>query len=91
MQCTWLCRGICEYILSNYSCQTFQEWKQRKKLRQRFDASKKKLIEMGQDHILQGFSVGNKAQKGLLANQIAGINFKLLQQAMQTIDMPYHR
>lgn len=46
---------------------------------------------MGQDHILQGFSVGNKAQKGLLANQIAGINFKLLQQAMQTIDMPYHR
>lgn len=69
----------------------YLEWKQRKKLRQRFNASKKKLIEMGQDHILQGFLFGNKAQKGLLANQIAGINFKLLQQAMQTIDKPYHR
>lgn len=67
------------------------EWKQRKKFQQRLIISKKKLTEMGQEHILQGLSFGDKAQKSLLANQIVGINLKLLQQAIQTIDTPYNR
>ncbi|XP_058101161.1 uncharacterized protein LOC131245604 isoform X2 [Magnolia sinica] len=64
------------------------EWKQRKKAQQRFITAKKKLNELGQQHLLQGFSSGDKAQKNSLANQIVGINFKLLQQAIQNIDKP---
>ncbi|XP_068658394.1 uncharacterized protein [Aristolochia californica] len=61
------------------------EWKQRKKMQQRLVAAKKKLNEMGQQHILQGFSFGEKAEKASLANQIASVNFKLLQRAMQSL------
>ncbi|XP_077226833.1 16S rRNA processing protein RimM family isoform X2 [Tasmannia lanceolata] len=67
------------------------EWKERKKYQKRLIAAKKKLCEMGQQHVLQGFSFGEKAQKSLLANQIVGINFKLLQQAIHNINMPSPR
>ncbi|KAJ6822273.1 uncharacterized protein M6B38_388560 [Iris pallida] len=61
------------------------EWKERKKLQNRMKAAKKKLCEMGQDHILGGLKVGEKDQKGLLARQIVNINFKLFQHVLQSI------
>ncbi|KMZ72037.1 hypothetical protein ZOSMA_16G00010 [Zostera marina] len=67
------------------------KWRQKKKLQQRVIAAKKKLIAMGQKHVLQGFSFGEKDAKGLLANQIADINFKLFQHAIRNIDVPSDR
>ncbi|KAK1258932.1 hypothetical protein QJS04_geneDACA020245 [Acorus gramineus] len=67
------------------------ERKQRKKSQQRLLAAKKKLSELGQKHILQGLSFGEKAQKEFLVEQIININLKLFQHAVQSVDMPNSR
>jgi TnpA family transposase len=46
---------------------------------------------MGQQHVFHGFRFGEKAQTSLLADQIVGVNSKLLQQALQNIDVPSKR
>lgn len=68
-----------------------QQWKERTKLRHKLSAAKKKLREMGQQHVLEGFSSGDKTQKTLLANQIVGIDFKLLQRALQCLNLTTNR
>ncbi|KAL5975370.1 hypothetical protein ACLOJK_019692 [Asimina triloba] len=65
-------------------------WKQRMEAQKHFSLAKRKLNELGQRHLLQGLSSGDKAQNNLLRNQIMGINFKLLKQAIQNIAMPSH-
>ncbi|KAK4440117.1 60S ribosomal protein L32-1 [Sesamum alatum] len=67
------------------------EWKERKRFQRRLIAAKKKLSEMEQEHVLHGFRYGDKDQRGLLANQIVTVNPKLLQQALQTIEIPLTR
>ncbi|KAF8408972.1 hypothetical protein HHK36_005042 [Tetracentron sinense] len=67
------------------------EWKQRKKFQQRLIAAKKKLCELEQKHVFQGFMYGEKTQRSLLADQIVSVNSKLLQQAMQDIRIPSKR
>ncbi|PKI37759.1 hypothetical protein CRG98_041840 [Punica granatum] len=63
------------------------EWKERKRFQKRLIAAKKKLCELEQQHVFHGFRYGEKAQGRLLADQIVGINSKLLQQALQNIQM----
>lgn len=67
------------------------EWKQRKKLQRLVIAAKKKLIEMDQQHVLHGFKFGDKAQKSLLADEIVGLNPRLLQLQLQKIMTPSKR
>lgn len=67
------------------------EWQERKKFQKRLIAAKKKLCEMEQQHVFHGFRYGEKAQRSLLANQIVGINSKLLQHALQNIQTPSKR
>ncbi|KAA8519569.1 hypothetical protein F0562_013807 [Nyssa sinensis] len=67
------------------------EWKQRKKFQQRLIAAKKKLCELEQQHVFHGFRFGEKAQRNLLADQIVGVNSKLLRQALQNIEIPSKR
>ncbi|CAN6452882.1 unnamed protein product [Victoria cruziana] len=64
------------------------EWKQKKRTRQQLLAAKKKLSEIGQHHILEGLSSGDKAQKLLLTNQIINMNLKSFQHALQNISKP---
>ncbi|XP_072993542.1 uncharacterized protein [Typha latifolia] len=65
------------------------EWKQKKKLQQRLIAAKKVLSEIGQKHVLEGLRFGEKNQKTSLAKQIASIDFKLFQLAIQSINKPF--
>ncbi|XP_022715665.1 uncharacterized protein LOC111274909 isoform X2 [Durio zibethinus] len=67
------------------------EWKERKKFQKRLIAAKKKLCEMEQQHIFHGFRYGGKSQKSLLADQIVSVNSKLLQQALQDIEIASKR
>ncbi|XP_024962424.1 uncharacterized protein LOC112502675 isoform X2 [Cynara cardunculus var. scolymus] len=67
------------------------EWKERKKFQKRLIAAKKKLCEMEQKHVFDGFRHGEKAQGNLLADQIVGVNSQLLQVALQTIETPSDR
>ncbi|XP_008797487.1 uncharacterized protein LOC103712681 [Phoenix dactylifera] len=67
------------------------EWKEKKKLQRRLIAGKKKLCEMDQKHLLEGLRFGDKAQKSWLAKQIAEIDFKLLQHAMESSSIPHDR
>ncbi|XAR66659.1 hypothetical protein NMG60_11012961 [Bertholletia excelsa] len=67
------------------------EWKERKKFQQQVIAAKKKLCEMEQQHVFHGFRTGGKAQGRLLAEQIVGLNSKLLRQALQNIKTPSER
>lgn len=62
---------------------SFQEWKERKRLQKRVIAAKKKLIELEQQHVFDGFRYGEKSQARLLAEQIVAVNPKLLQQVLQ--------
>ncbi|XP_062096873.1 uncharacterized protein LOC133802552 [Humulus lupulus] len=64
------------------------EWKERKKNQKRLIAAKKKLIELEQKHVFHGLRFGEKAQRSLLANQIDGVNSKLLQLALKNIETP---
>ncbi|KAL3833586.1 hypothetical protein ACJIZ3_008322 [Penstemon smallii] len=67
------------------------EWKERKKFQRRLIAAKKKLCEMEQQHVFDGFRHGEKEQTRLLANQIVTLNSKLLQQALPYIETPCAR
>lgn len=67
------------------------EWKERKKFQKKVIAAKKKLCEMEQTHIFDGFRHGEKAQGSLLAEQIVGVNFQLLPVALQSIETPSDR
>ncbi|KAK6124115.1 hypothetical protein DH2020_042141 [Rehmannia glutinosa] len=67
------------------------EWKERKKFQRRLIAAKKKLCEMEQQHVFHGFRYGEKDQTSLLANQIVTVNSKLLQQALQSLQIPSTR
>ncbi|KAI4295369.1 hypothetical protein L6164_035423 [Bauhinia variegata] len=62
------------------------EWKERKKFQKRLIVAKKKLCEMEQQHVFDGFRYGEKAQTSLLADQIVSVNSKLLRQAVQNIE-----
>ncbi|KAF4357423.1 hypothetical protein G4B88_009742 [Cannabis sativa] len=64
------------------------EWKERKKNQKRLIAAKKKLIELEQKHVFHGLRFGEKEQRSLLANQIDGVNSKLLQLALKNIETP---
>ncbi|KAK6124142.1 hypothetical protein DH2020_042115 [Rehmannia glutinosa] len=66
------------------------EWKE-KKFQRRLIAAKKKLCEMEQQHVFHGFRYGEKDQTSLLANQIVTVNSKLLQQALQSLQIPSTR
>ncbi|KAF3450525.1 hypothetical protein FNV43_RR06610 [Rhamnella rubrinervis] len=67
------------------------EWKERKKFQKRLIAAKKKLCDIEQKHVFHGLRFGEKAQRRLLADQIAGVNSKLLQQALQNIEISSER
>lgn len=63
------------------------EWKLRKKLQQRITAAKKRLHEMGQSHLLDGLSIGEKGQRAMLARQIVEVNLSLFQHAVRSIEV----
>ncbi|KAL3020602.1 hypothetical protein AAZX31_05G153300 [Glycine max] len=67
------------------------EWKERKKFQKHLIAAKKKLIEMEQKHVFHGFQYGEKDQWSLLSDQIVGVNSKLLQEALQSLERPAKR
>ncbi|XP_038710763.1 uncharacterized protein LOC120005208 isoform X2 [Tripterygium wilfordii] len=67
------------------------EWKERKRSQRRLIAAKKKLSEMEQQHVFHGFRFGEKMQRSLLADQIVGVNSKLLQQALKSVTMSTER
>ncbi|GLU13920.1 hypothetical protein SLE2022_305250 [Rubroshorea leprosula] len=67
------------------------EWKERKKFQKRLIAAKKKLCEMEQQHVFHGFRFGEKSQRSLLADQIVEVNSKLLQQALQNVEVASNR
>ncbi|XP_015876137.3 uncharacterized protein LOC107412831 [Ziziphus jujuba] len=67
------------------------EWKERKKFQKRLIAAKKKLCEIEQKHVFHGLRFGEKSQRSLLADQIVGMNSKLLQQVLQDIEMSSKR
>lgn len=68
-----------------------QEWKERKKLQKRLISAKKKLCDLEQKHVFDGLRFGEKAQRSLLADQIVGVNSKLLQQALENVQIPSKR
>jgi hypothetical protein len=63
----------------------FQEWKEKKKFQRRLIAAKKKLCEMDQQHVFHGYQCGEKEQWSLLSDQIVGVNSRLLQDALQSL------
>ncbi|XP_024020535.1 uncharacterized protein LOC21398744 [Morus notabilis] len=67
------------------------EWKERKKYQKRLIAAKKKLCEMEQKHVFHGLRFGEKAERSLLADQIVGVNLKLLQQVLRSVETPSRR
>ncbi|XP_061960204.1 uncharacterized protein LOC133681112 [Populus nigra] len=67
------------------------EWRERKKFQRRLIAAKKKLCEMEQKHVFDGLRYGDKSKRGLLADQIVGVNSKLLQQALENIKISSKR
>lgn len=69
----------------------FQEWRERKKFQKRLIAAKKKLCEMEQQHVFHGLRYGEKEQRSLLSDQIVGVNSKLLQEALQSLQQPAKR
>ncbi|GAU18774.1 hypothetical protein TSUD_80630 [Trifolium subterraneum] len=52
-----------------------EEWKEKKKFQRRLIAAKKKLYEMGQQHVSHGYQCGEKEQWSLLSHQIVGVWF----------------
>ncbi|BAT73560.1 hypothetical protein LR48_Vigan01g038000 [Vigna angularis] len=67
------------------------EWKERKKFQKRLISAKKKLSEMEQKHVFQGYHHGEKDQWSLLSDQIVSVNSKLLQEALQSLERPAKR
>ncbi|KAJ4797632.1 Ribosome maturation factor RimM [Rhynchospora pubera] len=62
------------------------EWKQKKKSQQRLATAKKILNDMEQTHVLDALRLAPKAQKTTLAKQIASIDFRLFQHALNNLD-----
>lgn len=54
-------------------------------------AAKKKLVEIGQKHVFHGLRYGEKTQRSLLADEIVGVKSKLLQHALQNIQISSKR
>jgi len=46
---------------------------------------------MGQQHVFHGYQHGEKDQWSLLSDQIVGVNSKLLQEALQSLERPAKR
>jgi len=46
---------------------------------------------MDQQHVFQGFQCGEKEQWSLLSDQIVGVNSRLLQDALQSLEQPANR
>jgi hypothetical protein len=69
----------------------FQEWKEKKKFQRRLIAAKKKLCEMDQQHVFHGYQCGEKEQWSLLSDQVVGVNSRLLQDALQSLEQPAKR
>ncbi|KAB2007598.1 hypothetical protein ES319_D10G040800v1 [Gossypium barbadense] len=67
------------------------EWKERKRFQKRLIAAKKKLSQMEQQHVFHGFRFGEKSQASLLADQIVSVNSKLLQQALENVEIASKR
>ncbi|XP_058731631.1 uncharacterized protein LOC131603351 [Vicia villosa] len=67
------------------------EWKERKKFQKRLIAAKKKLSEMDQQHVFHGFQCGKKEERSLLNDQIVGVNSRLLQDVLQSLEQPAKR
>nr|BAE71246.1 hypothetical protein [Trifolium pratense] len=67
------------------------EWKEKKKFQRRLIAAKKKLCEMDQQHVFHGYQCGEKEQWSLLSDQIVGVNSRLLQDALQSLQQPAKR
>lgn len=63
------------------------EWKERKKFQRRLIAAKKKLCDIEQKHVFHGLNYGDKTERSLLADQIVTVNSKLLQQALQNMEI----
>lgn len=68
-----------------------EEWKQRRKARQKVAAIRKKLLDIGQEHVLFGLSIGDKAQKQALLDQILSFDFKLFKHALHDSSETYQR
>ncbi|XP_078445793.1 16S rRNA processing protein RimM family [Wolffia australiana] len=60
-------------------------WKERKKVQQNFTFAKKRLAEMGQDHVLRGLASGEKDEKKLLGKQMGDLNMRLFKHALENI------
>lgn len=46
---------------------------------------------MDQQHVFHGFQCGEKEQWSLLSDQIVGVNSRLLQEALQSLEQPANR
>ena len=46
---------------------------------------------MEQQHVFHGLRYGEKEQRSLLSDQIVGVNSKLLQEALQSLEQPAKR
>lgn len=77
--------------MANTASFPLQEWKERKKFQKLLTAAKKKLSDLEQQHVFDGFRHGGKSQTSLLANQIVTVNSTLLKQALHTIQIPFKR
>ncbi|XP_078181655.1 16S rRNA processing protein RimM family [Carex rostrata] len=64
----------------------FMEWTQKKKSQRRLVTAKKIIDEMEQSHILDALKSAPKAQKNSLGQQIASLDFRLFQHAMNNLD-----
>ncbi|CAA6671358.1 unnamed protein product [Spirodela intermedia] len=61
----------------------------KKEAQQNLSSAKKTLAEIGQEHVLRGFTFGGKDQKRLLGKQIGNINLRLFQHAMGNVSKPF--
>ncbi|KAL2651794.1 hypothetical protein R1flu_019922 [Riccia fluitans] len=59
--------------------------KEKRKLRERFSGLKKKLMAIGQMHILEGLSSGTESQQQELVSQLLSIDFGSFHQAVQDV------
>ncbi|KAE8720035.1 16S rRNA processing protein RimM family, putative isoform 2 [Hibiscus syriacus] len=66
---------------------SFRNGKKEKNFQKRLIAAKRKLIEMEQQRVFHGFGFGEKSQVSLIADQIVNVNSKLLQQALENVEI----
>ncbi|KAK9706904.1 hypothetical protein RND81_07G159800 [Saponaria officinalis] len=64
------------------------DWREKKKFQRRLISAKKKLVDLEQQHVLDGLTYGEKSQRSFLAEQIVSLNSNLFQQALQTVETP---